>query len=356
MFPLNVPVPSRVALAWPRRAAASVAVCAVAFVLASCADAASPGNDAKSAPAPAAAAPAAAAPDPADAPATGNNGQRGAAAPENASEAGPALSLAPCPANVGSLALPPLNPMLAANVRERVRKRIGGAVMSVCRTPFVGLYEVVVDADIIYVDEHVNYLIAGNAFDLHTQENITAARKEEATRIDFKSLPFQMAVKTVRGNGSRVLAVFEDPNCPYCKRFEHDMAGLNDTTIYTFLYPILSRDPSVADDSYPKSKSIWCASDRTLAWSAVMLQGQHLPAAPDSCKPPLDDILALGQKLHIMGTPTIIFTDGRRAPGLVSMDKIEQMLARAERPETNLRNPGVPGVPNNAPAAASVLQ
>ncbi len=239
--------------------------------------------------------------------------------------------LQPCPAGLaagpGVPALP-MPPGLALSIRERVRRRIGGEITSVCRTPF-GLYEVVIDADVLYVDERVNYVVAGNAFDLRTKENLTARRKEDAVRVDFKTLPLQMAVKTVRGNGTRVLAIFEDPNCPYCKRFEKDIAGLTDTTIYTFLYPILSRDVTAPDDSYPKSRAIWCAPDRTAAWSQIMLEGKHLAAAAESCKHPLDDILALGQKLHITGTPTIVFTDGRRAPGAIPIDQVEKMMAQA---------------------------
>lgn len=238
--------------------------------------------------------------------------------------------LAACPSMYGSAPIAPLAPALANAIRERVRKQVGGSVTSVCRTPF-GLYEVVVDSEIIYVDERAHYLLTGNVFDLRTQENLTAMRKENATRIDFGSLPLALAVKTVRGNGSRVLAVFEDPNCPYCKRFEKEISTLTDATIYTFLYPILSRDASLADDSYPKSKAIWCAPDRSLAWSQVMLEGKHLAAAPEACQHPLEEILALGQKLHITGTPTLVFTDGRRAPGAIPLERVEQMLSEAAR-------------------------
>jgi len=268
--------------------------------------------------------------------ATDSDPSAGAAAATPAGESGGAAApapLAPCPASFGaSVAGPmtPIAPTLASAIRDRVRRKLGGSVTSVCKTPF-GLYEVVVDAEIVYVDERVNYLISGNAYDLRNQENLTAKRKEEATRIDFRSLPLQLAVKTVRGSGSRVLAVFEDPNCPYCKRFEKEIAGLNDTTIYTFLYPILSRDASVADDSYPKSKAIWCAPDRTLAWSQLMLEGKHLAAAPEDCQHPLEEILALGQKLHITGTPTLVFSDGRRAPGAIPRERVEQMLSEAAR-------------------------
>lgn len=257
-----------------------------------------------------------------------------AAEPPAAAVAGsaPPAALQPCPPAVDAsgAALPvlPLPPGLANSIRERVRRRIGGEVTSVCRMPF-GLYEVVVDADVIYVDERVNYVLAGNAFDLRTKQNLTAQRKEDAVRVDFKTLPLQLAVKTVRGDGSRVMAVFEDPNCPYCKRFEKDIASLGNTTIYTFLYPILSRDVSAADDSYPKSRAIWCAPDRSAAWSQLMLEGKHLAPADAGCKHPLDEILALGQKLHITGTPTLIFTDGRRAPGAIPLEDVEKRMAAA---------------------------
>jgi len=256
-----------------------------------------------------------------------------APAPAPAAEAGETKPgpLAPCPGSIGGVVVAPLAAGLANDIRARIEKRVGGNVLSVCRMPF-GLFEVMVDDEVLYVDERATYLLAGNAFDLRTQENITARRKEDAIRVDFRALPLQLAVKTVRGNGTRVVAVFEDPNCPYCKRFEKDIASLTDTTIYTFLYPILSRDHAAADDSYPKSRAIWCAPDRTQAWAQVMLEGKHLPAAPESCANPLDEILKLGQKLHITGTPTLLFTDGRRAPGAIPLERVEKMIAEAQHP------------------------
>ncbi len=254
----------------------------------------------------------------------------GAPAP-SAAEAQPAPT-APCPTSMGSYAssaLAPVNPATAALIRERLKNRVGTPT-SICRTPF-GLYEIIVDGEFFYVDERANFLLTGNAFDLRTQENLTEARKEDALRIDFKTLPLELAVTTVRGDGRRKLAVFEDPNCPYCKRFEKDIARLSNTTIYTFLYPILSRDPNAPNDSYPKSKAIWCAADRGLAWTQVMREGKQLEAAPASCKHPLEEILALGQKMHITGTPTLIFTDGRRAPGAIPLDRVEKMMAEASR-------------------------
>jgi thiol:disulfide interchange protein DsbC len=236
--------------------------------------------------------------------------------------------LMPCPPVVANVLMPATPPELAATVRERVSKRVGRDPASVCRTPF-GLFEVLIEGDVYYVDERANYLINGSAIDLRSHANLTQPRREEALRVDFKVLPTALAVKTVRGNGSRTLAIFEDPNCPYCKHFEKEIATLQDVTIYTFLYPILSRDPDQPDDSYARSRAVWCAPDHAAAWSALMLEGKRLTPADPACAHPLEEVLALGHSLHVTGTPTIIFTDGRRAPGAIPLATVEKMMVEA---------------------------
>jgi thiol:disulfide interchange protein DsbC len=211
-------------------------------------------------------------------------------------------------------------------VRDRVSLKVPGKVASVRKMPF-GMFEVVIDSEIVYVDEAVNYLLTGHVYDTRTQEDLTARRSEEVLRVDFASLPMQLAFKIVRGDGSRPVAIFEDPNCPYCKRLENEIRSLNNTTIYIFLYPILS------DDSVAKSTQIWCAKDPAAAWSRLMADGQLPEKAAQSCKTPIDDVLALGHKLSVTGTPTLVFADGRRAPGVIPLDRVEQMLSTAARPQ-----------------------
>jgi len=211
-------------------------------------------------------------------------------------------------------------------VRDRVSLKVPGKVASVRKMPF-GMFEVVIDSEIVYVDEAVNYLLTGHVYDTRTQEDLTARRSEEVLRVDFASLPMQLAFKIVRGDGSRPVAIFEDPNCPYCKRLENEIRSLNNTTIYIFLYPILS------DDSVAKSTQIWCAKDPAAAWSRLMADGQLPEKAAQSCKTPIDDVLALGHKLSVTGTPTLVFADGRRAPGVIPLDRVEQMLNTAMRPQ-----------------------
>jgi thiol:disulfide interchange protein DsbC len=186
----------------------------------------------------------------------------------------------------------------------------------------------VIDSDIFYVDANVNYVLVGRAIDARTREDLTEKRRDEILRVDFKSLPLDLAVKTVRGNGSRVFVVFADPNCPYCKRLERDLVMLDNVTMYTFLYPILS------PDSMDKSKAVWCSNDRAAAWQDMMVNGKTVPPAPADCVHPLQKTLALGQKLNVTGTPTIVFTDGRRLPGAVPLSRIEQMLTASANPST----------------------
>jgi thiol:disulfide interchange protein DsbC len=159
--------------------------------------------------------------------------------------------------------------------------------------------------------------------DLKTKQNVTEQRLAQINAIDFKSLPFDRAIKIVRGNGSRKLALFEDPNCGYCKRFERDFQGVTDVTAYVFLYPIL------APDSVDKSKAIWCSADPGKAWIDAMVHDK-LPATEGSCAAPLEKNIAFGQQKRIRGTPTLVFEDGERIPGAVSMADLEKRFAEAK--------------------------
>jgi thiol:disulfide interchange protein DsbC len=195
---------------------------------------------------------------------------------------------------------------------------------SVRKVPYGPLVEVVVGgSEIVYTDEKASFLIGGPLLDLKTKENVTEARLRQVTAIKFEQLPLDDAIKIVRGNGSRKVAIFEDPNCTYCKRFERDLQGVTDITVYVFLYPIL------AADSAEKSKRVWCAPDKGKAWLDTMLR-ETVPAGDASCTTPIDKNLALGQSKRITGTPTIIFENGERTPGAMQIGEFEKRLAAAK--------------------------
>lgn len=208
-----------------------------------------------------------------------------------------------------------------ATVKKAIAEKFpeAGSNIEVTKTTF-GWYEVYASGRLFYTDEDVNYFFLGNIVEAKTMSNITAQRLQKLSAIKFESLPLDFAIKTVRGNGKRKVAVFSDPDCPYCKRLEKDLANVTDVTIYTFLYPI----PSLHPDAARKSKAIWCAPNRQKAWDDYMLRG--VLAADKSCDSPIDEIQAVGQKYKMNGTPTLVFADGRVVPGAISTSDMEAYL------------------------------
>jgi len=212
-----------------------------------------------------------------------------------------------------------------AQVAARFAEKSGGQQPDQVFKGRGGLFEVLIGGQIYYVDPEVSFVLAGRMFDPATREDLTQKRLDVALKVDFKSLPLANAVKTVRGDGSRVLVTFEDPNCGYCKRLWQNMGELKNVTIYTFLYPILS------PDSMDKSKAIWCSKDRAASWDEHMVQNKSASTAAADCKTPLEQNVALGRDLGINGTPTIVFADGTRSAGAMQVPMIEQRLAAAKK-------------------------
>ncbi len=201
-----------------------------------------------------------------------------------------------------------------ADVRKAVEAKLGH-VEKITKSPMSGIWEVTVDSQIFYIDDKASYVMLGNLLDMKTGKNITAERQ-------FNSLPLDLAMKQVRGTGKNVMVTFEDPNCGYCKKLAKDILTLKDVTIYTFLMPVLG------DDSFEKSKAIWCAPDRSKAWVDWMTAGKTPPAMPAKCDVSgLNKSAQLGAKLRINGTPAIFFASGERVPGYIPAAEIEKRFA-----------------------------
>ena len=202
-------------------------------------------------------------------------------------------------------------------------------------TPWPGVFEVVMGANLAYVDQSGQYFLFGHFYDMKAQRDLTAERKDTLARIDFETLPLSDAMKDVRGNGARVLAIFSDPDCPYCQKLEADIRELTNVTIYTFLMPLVSLHPA----AHRKAVSVWCAKDRIAAWQATMWRGEAVPQA--DCPHPVDRNVALGERLGINGTPTLVALDGRMLPGAASKEQIEAWLQRSAVSAQGDAKPGV---------------
>ena len=233
--------------------------------------------------------------------------------------AGTALAQSPAPAAAAS-------PDVAA-LRKVLSERFPGAeIGAITRTNYLGgLYEVQFDDRIVYTDAKVSHVLVGAMFDASTKQNLTEERLRKLNRVSWDNLPLELAIKKVKGKGERKLVVFSDADCPFCHRLEQEMAGLDNVTIYTFLFPIDQLHPEAAQ----KSKQIWCSSDRVKAWDDFFASGK-LPDNKGECSNPVAATQALGQKLRIQATPTMILADGSVLPGAVPLARLEAAMKEAE--------------------------
>lgn len=211
--------------------------------------------------------------------------------------------------------------VLRKNLLERVPQL--KSIDEIKKTDIPGIFEVRVNGtDIFYSDAKGNYILHGSLIDTRNRRNITEERVEKLTAIQFDTLPLKDAFTIVRGNGQRKMAVFQDANCGYCKRFERDLQKVDNVTIYMFLYPILG------EDSKEKSKAIWCSRDKSAAWLDWMVRDQAASPAAAMCDTsPIDRNIEFGRKYKIQGTPTIIFANGTRVPGAIDSKQVEKQLA-----------------------------
>jgi thiol:disulfide interchange protein DsbC len=219
----------------------------------------------------------------------------------------------------------PLTPDAAA-VKKRIEQKFAGAVVrNVTKSAYFGLYEAQFDGQMIYTDAKVNHIIVGSIYDVATKQNLTEERLRKLNRIAWDALPFDLAMKKVKGNGQRKLAIFSDADCPFCARLEKELKNVDDVTIYTFLFPIDQLHP----DSARKSRVIWCSADRVKAWDEFFTSGK-LPDNKGECDTPLAATQALGQQLRVTATPTLVFADGSIVPGALPKDRLEAEMANAE--------------------------
>ncbi len=192
-----------------------------------------------------------------------------------------------------------------------------GKIEHIVKTPYAGLYEIVIDDQLLYTDEKGQYIFEGNVIESKNRRNLSDERRRVLFAIDFDKLPLELAVKKVKGNGKRKLAIFTDPNCGFCKKLEKELSGVSDVTLYLFMYPIFPGSDEIV-------RNVLCAKNPVKAWDDWMLS----EIAPEKaiCATQTAKVMALGQKLHVNGTPNLIFGNGIQAPGLLPAEELERNL------------------------------
>ena len=195
-------------------------------------------------------------------------------------------------------------------------------VQNVYATPMAGVYEAVLSGKtVVYTDAKGEYMIVGDLIDIKNRKSLTDERNAELSAVDYGSLPFDMTVKEVRGNGKLQVAVFSDPDCPFCKKLEHEFAKMTDITIYSFMMPLASLHP----DAARKAEQIWCQSDRTTAWIKWMREGK-MPPQVAVCDNPVAETTSLGEQLGFHGTPALIMPNGKTMAGYAPMPQLEKFI------------------------------
>ncbi|KLT72639.1 thiol:disulfide interchange protein [Neisseria arctica] len=221
----------------------------------------------------------------------------------------------------------PADNTLAAALTAKLEKTYEGQklkVQSVRDTPIKGLYEVVVTGNqVVYVDADANYMLVGDLVDINTRKSLTEERSAELNKIDFNTLPLDLAIKEVRGNGKLKVAVFSDPDCPFCKRLEQEFAKMNNITIYNFMMPIAKLHP----DAQQKAEQIWCQSNPTAAWTAWMRENK-VPQPVAACDNPVAETMSLGEQLGFNGTPTLVFPNGHTQSGYSPMPELQKQIEK----------------------------
>jgi len=212
-----------------------------------------------------------------------------------------------------------------SDIRKAIESAYPGVKISnIAKSPINGIFEVSTDGPqgplVVYSDNMGEHLLIGDLLNIKNKRNLTRERMDKLTEVKWDSLPLHNAIKVVKGDGSRKLAVFSDPDCPYCKKAEVELNKLDNVTVYNFAYPL-----PMHPDAGRKAILVWCSKDRAKAWQDLMLKG-IVPSGKADCKNPIEDNLALGEKLRIDGTPAMIFPNGKRIPGYVDATRLEAML------------------------------
>ena len=215
---------------------------------------------------------------------------------------------------------------------QKLTQKYPGANGSKVAPAFPGFHSVVQKTpngtEILFISDDLGFVIKGDVTDLSAGRSLTQALKDANQPIlDVASLDLKNAIAF--GSGANSIYVFSDPDCPFCKRLESELAALKDVTVYIFPFPLIQIHPN----AQRVSESIWCSKDRQKAWRDYVLDGR-VPTA-QACATPIQANLIKGQEFQIMGTPTIIFQDGTFAPGAIKatqiLEKINPLASKAAK-------------------------
>jgi thiol:disulfide interchange protein DsbC len=204
-------------------------------------------------------------------------------------------------------------------IRQSLQSKFPGVgkIEHIVKTPYAGLYEIIIDDQLLYTDEKGEFVFEGNVIEAKSRRDLSEERRRILFAIDFDKLPLDLAVKKVKGNGKRKVAIFTDPNCSFCRKLEKELSRVNNVTVYFFMYPIFPGSDEIV-------RNVLCSKNPVKAWDDWMLS--EIAPAKAICATKTDKVLALGKKLHVNGTPNLIFANGMQSPGFLPAEALERNL------------------------------
>lgn len=212
---------------------------------------------------------------------------------------------------------------------QRLQKRFPTIrINAVQPSPVPGLFQVIAGDQVVYTDASGDHMIVGRMMNTQTRQDMSAQALNAFYTIDFKSLPFGEAIRIVKGDGEHKIALFADPDCPFCRQLEQSMQSVTNVTVYLFLLPLEQLHPHAMADA----TAIWCSPDRASAWTHWMLNRTPIPPGGSCANSPIANISALADSLHVHATPTLFLENGRRIDGAVPPSQLQAMIAQASVP------------------------
>ncbi|MDX8389144.1 MAG: DsbC family protein [Mariprofundaceae bacterium] len=212
--------------------------------------------------------------------------------------------------------------VISADIEKKIRSNITNMPVEWIKTsPIDGLYTVKTGKNVLYTNSDGTLLVSGHIFDTATRKDLTAALLEDINRVPWDELPLENAVVSGDKKGTAI-AIFTDPDCPYCRKLEKELDGAKGIKIYTFLMPLEQLHP----EAKRKSEAIWCAKDQHKAMQSVMIDGKD--PGKGACANPIQANLDLAKKLGITGTPTIIAQDGRKRSGVMAAAELKAWVEK----------------------------
>lgn len=197
--------------------------------------------------------------------------------------------------------------------------------------PTVNLYELHIknNTNLAFTNPNIDYfLMAGEIVDAKNKKSITADRELINVQRFFFNLPVDKAIVIKYGKGTRKVAIFTDPDCPFCKASDQDIHKKltnQDITFYYYMNPL--KIPG-HEEAPLKARKIWCSPDKGKAWTDWMINGV-LPNNPGTCANPVADTKALSEAVGFNSTPTLVFDNGLVWRGQMMSEQVMQMFNKA---------------------------